>query len=72
MKKLTTDEIVAENENVLLLPDLDILEKTTERVLLPDLDSKRTYKLMSPRLANPDQIKDFAKEIIEETRDAAS
>jgi hypothetical protein len=34
-------------------------------VLLPDLDPRRIYKVMSPRLVHPEQAEDFVKEVIE-------
>jgi hypothetical protein len=70
MKKLATYEGVVENGHVTLPPEADIPEKTRVYVLVPDPDSRRTYKIMSPRLAHREQAKDFQKLIIEETPDA--
>lgn len=68
MRRLATYEGVVENGHVTLPPDVDIPEKTRVYVLVPDRDL--TYKIMSPRLANPEQAKDFEKEVIDESDNA--
>lgn len=65
MRKLATYEGVVENGDVTLPPDDDIPENTGVDVLLPEPDPQRTYKVLSPRLAHPEQAKDFLKEVIE-------
>ena len=70
MRKLATYEGVVENGHVTLPPEVDIPEKTRVYVLVPDVDAKRTYKIMSPRLAHPEQAKDFVMEVIEDSNDA--
>jgi hypothetical protein len=70
MRKLATYEGVVENGHVTLPPEADIPEKTRVYVLVPDADARRTYKVMSPRLAHPEQAKDFELQIIEDTSDA--
>lgn len=70
MRKLTTYEGIVENGQVTFPPDADIPNKTRVYVLVPRAD--RTYKIMSPRLANPEQAKDFLKlEVIDESDDAS-
>jgi hypothetical protein len=70
MTKLATYEGVVENGHVTLPPDAEIPDQTRVYVLVPDAD--RTYQVLSPRLANPDQAKDFLKlVVIEESDDAA-
>ena len=70
MRKLATYEGIVENGHVTLPPDTDIPEKTRVYVLVPDADAQRTYKVMSPRLAHPEQAKDFKMEVIEDANDA--
>ena len=69
MSKLATYEGVVENGHVTLPPDADIPDKTRVYILVPNPD--RTYKVMTPRLAYPEQAKDFLKlEVIDESDDA--
>lgn len=70
MRKLATYEGVVENGHVTLPPDADIPERTRVYVLVPDPDRDRAYKIFSPRLANPEQAKDFEMEVIDESDDA--
>lgn len=70
MRKLATYEGVVENGHVTLPPEVDIPENTRVYVLVPDADARRTYKIMSPRLAHPEQAKDFELQVIEEATDA--
>ena len=70
MRKLTTYEGVVENGHVTLPPDAEIPEKTRVYVLVPDAEAQRTYKVMSPRLAHPEQAKDFELQVIEDATDA--
>ena len=70
MSKLATYEGIVENGHVTLPPDANIPEETHVYVLVPDPDRKRPFLIMSPRLADPSQAKDFIKEVIEETPDA--
>lgn len=70
MRKLATYEGVVENGHVTLPPNADIPENTRVYVLVPDADARRTYKVISPRLAHPEQAKDFEKLVIEDITDA--
>ena len=70
MRKLTTYEGVVENGHVTLPPDAEIPEKTRVYVFVPDADAQRTYTVMSPRLAHPEQAKDFELQVIEDATDA--
>jgi hypothetical protein len=70
MRKLATYEGVVENGHVTLPPDVDIPDETRVYVLVPDIDTQRTLQILSPRLVDPSQAKDFVKEVIEETPDA--
>ena len=69
MAKLTTYEGVVEKGHVTLPPEAEIPDNTRVYVLVPNPD--RTYKILSPRLANPEQSMDFLKlEVIDESDDA--
>jgi hypothetical protein len=69
MSKLATYEGVVENGHVTLPPEADIPDKTRVYVLVPHSDN-RTYKILSPRLADPEQARDFLKlEVIDEPND---
>jgi hypothetical protein len=70
MRKLATYEGVVENGHVTLPPEADIPENTRVYVLVPDANARRTYKVMSPRLAHPEQAKDFELQVIEDATDA--
>jgi len=70
MRKLATYEGVVENGHVTLPPDADIPERTHVYVLVPDADAHGPDKVMSPRLAHPEQAKDFELEVIEDSDDA--
>ena len=70
MRKLSTYEGVVENGHVTLPADADIPENTRVYVLVPDANAQSTYKVMSPRLAHPDQAKDFELEVAKDSDDA--
>jgi hypothetical protein len=69
MKKMDTNEDISENGDVASVLQTYVSEETAVTVL-PNIDSKRTYKVMSPRLAHKNQAKDFVHEVIEEAPDA--
>jgi hypothetical protein len=71
MSKLATYEGIVENGRVTLPPNTDIPEKTHVYVLVPDGETQRAFRVMSPRLAHPEQGKDFEMQIIEDTSDAS-
>ena len=71
MKKLATHQDLVENEGVTLPANEDICDETGVTVLLRDLDPQRTYNVMSPRLAHPEEAKDFVHDVIEEAPDAS-
>jgi hypothetical protein len=70
MRKLATYEGVVENGHVTLPPDAHIPEKTRVYVMVPDAEAKRVPRIFSPRLAHPEQAKDFEKLVIEDITDA--
>jgi len=71
MGRLATYEGVVENGHVTLPSDVDIPDDTRVYVLVPDVDTQRTLQILSPRLVDQSQAKDFVKEVIEETADAS-
>jgi hypothetical protein len=70
MRKLATYEGVVENGHVTLPPDVDIPDKTRVYVLVPDAKTRKTYYIPGARLVHPEQVKDFEKQVIEDTTDA--
>jgi len=70
MRRLATYEGVVENGHVTLPPDVDIPDETRVYVLVPDVDTQRTFQILSPRLVDRTQAKDFVKEVVEETPNA--
>lgn len=70
MRKLATYEGVVENGHVTLPPNADIPEKTRVYVLVPNVETQKTLYIASPRLAHPEQAKDFEKQVIEDPTDA--
>jgi hypothetical protein len=71
MRKIATYEGVVENGHVTLPSEADIPERTRVFILVPDVDPTRTYSVMSPRLAHPEDAKDFELEVIDESEDAS-
>ena len=71
MRKLATYEGIVENGHVRLPPDIQIPDETRVYVIVPDLDTQRTVHILSPRLVDRRQAKDFVKQVIEETPNAS-
>jgi hypothetical protein len=71
MRKLVTYEGVVENGHVALPENASIPEKTRVYVLVPDGKPCQAPNIASPRLAHPEQAKDFEIQVIEETTDTA-
>jgi len=67
MRKLVTYEGVIENGHVTLPENASIPEKTQVYVLVPDGETYPAPNIASPRLAHPEQAKDFENQVIEET-----
>jgi hypothetical protein len=65
MRKLATYEGIIENGRVTLPPDTDIPDKTRVYVLVPDAETLPTFYVASPRLAHPEQAKDFEMQVTE-------
>jgi hypothetical protein len=71
MRKLVTYEGIIEDGRVKLPPDVGLPERTRVFVLVPDSEAVSIPLVASPHLANPDQAKDFEKQMIEDTSDAS-
>jgi hypothetical protein len=68
-----TYEGVVENGCVQLPEDARLPEKSKVFVVVPGIEMvemPRRARIMSPRLAHPEQAKDFVKEVRPETSDA--
>lgn len=72
MRKLATYKGIIENGRVTLPPNADIPDKTHVYVLVPDSEMQPTFRVMSPRLAHPEQAKDFEMQVIEDNTSDAS
>ena len=68
--KTTTYEATVENGQIKLLESADLPEHTRVFVVVPGVEATPTYRVSSPRLAHPEQVADFIKEVVEEPRDA--
>jgi hypothetical protein len=62
--QVTTIQGVVKNGQIHLSEDIKLPEAATVYVLVPNLE-KRTARIMSPRLADKERLKDFEREIIE-------
>jgi hypothetical protein len=63
-----TIEGVVENGQVRLPPGVSLPEKVTVYVVVPGviaIETPRTAHIHSPRLAHPEQAKDFVKTVVE-------
>ena len=68
--KVVTYEAIVENGQVKLPDDVHLPEHARVYVVVPGAEEVAAYHIASPRLARPEQARDFAKEVIEEGRDA--
>ena len=68
--RVTTFEGVVENGQIRLPADVCLPEKAKVYVVIPMLISSPAY-IASPRLAHPEQAKEFVKEVIEDTPNAS-
>ena len=60
-----TFEAVVHNGTIQLLDDVPLRNNSKVFVIVPDMRDKPTARLVSPRLANPNQAKDFRKQVME-------
>lgn len=68
--KVTTYEAVVENGQVKLPGAVQLPERARVYVVVPGVEEGARVRVGSPRLAHPEQAADFAKQVIEEPRDA--
>lgn len=68
--RVTTFEGVVENGQIRLPADVCLPEKAKVYVVIPTVISSPAY-IASPRLAHPEQAKEFVKEVIEDTPNAS-
>ena len=68
---VTAIECVVENGQVLLPDDLRLPNHARVYVVIPDEPAAKTLRVASPRLVNPEDARDFEKEVVETTHDAA-
>jgi hypothetical protein len=68
--KLTTYEAVVENGHIKLADAVRLPEHTKVFVIVPVPEPLTGHRIFSPRLVHPEQISDFALEVVEEPDDA--
>ena len=64
--KVTTFEGIVENGQVRLPADVRLPEKAKVYVVVPDVEVKQIAYIASPRLAHPEEAKDFQMQVIED------
>ena len=67
---IQTFEGIVENGRIRLEDDVTLPEHTKVYVIIPQLERGRPARLMSPRLAHPEQAAYFVKQVIEVPPDA--
>lgn len=67
---VTTFEGLVENGQIRLPPGIFVPDRTKVYIVIPEVDSSHRAKVDSPRLAHPEQARDFEKELIPQTPDA--
>jgi len=69
--KVTTFQGIVENGQIRLPAHVRLPEKAKVYVVIPDVEIPSLAYIGSPRLAHPEQIVDFKKEVLEELDDAS-
>jgi hypothetical protein len=67
---ISTIEGIVENGQIRLLGNVALPEHAKVYIVVPGLDTTPTARIMSPRLAHPEQATDFVKQVFEVTADA--
>jgi len=67
---VSTFEGIVENGQIRLRENVTLPEKTRVYVVIPALEAVPKAHIYSPRLVHPEQVGDFAKQIIEVYGDA--
>jgi hypothetical protein len=68
---ITTYEGVVEKGKIRLKMGIRLPEKAKVYVVVPDLQIEKTARVLTPRLANPAQVRDFKMEISEDDSNAS-
>ena len=68
--KVATYEAIVEDGQIKLLEPADLPEHSKVYVVVAGIEDRPMIRVMSPRLARPEQAGDFVKEIFEESQDA--
>jgi hypothetical protein len=61
--QVMTYEGIIENGEVRLIPNVSLPEKTRVYVVVPSMEVTHFARILSPRLAHPEQAADFVKEV---------
>ncbi len=67
---IQTFEGIVEKGAIRLRGNVTLPEKTRVYVIIPDVEAGPRARVQSPRLAHPEQAKDFAKQVLEVAPDA--
>lgn len=67
---IMTLEGVIENGKIRLNSEIWLPEKTRVYIIVPAASIKQVARVVSPRLAHPEQIEHFKLEVVEEANDA--
>jgi hypothetical protein len=68
--KVSAFEGVVEHGQIRLPDGVRLPEKTKVYIVVPDVEVQPVAYIGSPRLAHPEQLVDFKKEVVEEGHDA--
>ncbi len=63
---IKTYEGIVEKGKIRLRPGIHLPEKTKVYVVVPDMQVEKAARVLTPRLAHPEQATDFALEISED------
>ena len=69
--KVATYEATVENGQIRLSEPVRLPERAKVYVVVPAVEEVPRFHIVSPRLARPECVADFVKEVTEEPRDAA-
>ena len=68
--QVTAYEGIIENGQIRLKTNVSLPNKTKVYVIIPEMETQKRVRIVSPRLVHPEQAIDFKKEIIEEDLNA--
>ena len=67
---ISTFEGIVEDGQIRLHDNVRLPDNTRVYVVIPDLEAVPQARIYSPRLVHPEQMADFAKQIVEVSADA--